>query len=158
MLESGFSIEDTLAIHSVIALYGHLIDDRQFSRLNEIFTADAVFDLSGYGGERYQGLAAIEQLMLNSNEHPLAHHASNIVITADPAGQSATDAARPELALVCSKGLGVGAGGRVGSVLYRDRFVRVENPVAKQHLPKFVWRIQSRFCFLRRVDTIPEPS
>ena len=94
MLESGLSLEDTMAIHAMISLYGHLIDDRQFSRLDEIFTQDAVFDLTAYGGEKHQGLAAIQRLMLDSDEHPLAHHASNIVVTADETAAELDDTKR----------------------------------------------------------------
>ena len=165
MPEPSFSLEDKMAIQEVIALYGHIIDDRQFSRLNEIFTTDAVFDLSGYGGERYEGLPAIEALMLNSNEHPLAHHASNIVIEVDGSEGSKvktkTDSAnqhQQSLALVTSKGLGVGAGGRVGSVVYRDCFVRINTGHGKERQVMTAWRIQTRFCELRSVNRIPQPS
>lgn len=128
---------DRLAIHELISLYGHLIDQRQFSRLGEIFTHDAVFDLSGYGGSCYQGLPAIQAMMLASEEHPIAHHATNVVVLA-----------REEDVGVISKGIGVGAGGRVGSVTYRDCLSLTEQG----------WRIHERHCELRHPDTIPEPS
>jgi len=67
------STADRLAIHELLALYGHLIDDREFLRLHEIFTMDAVFDLSLYGGTSYSGLEAIITMMQESEEHPLAH-------------------------------------------------------------------------------------
>ena len=126
-----------LAIHELISLYGHLIDQRQFSRLGEIFTDNAVFDLSDYDGKSYQGLPAIQEMMLNSDEHPLAHHSTNVVVTA-----------QADSIDVISKGIGVGAGGRVGSVTYRDRLV----------LTPGGWRIQERRCALRNSDTIPELS
>ena len=46
--------------------------------------------------------------------HPLAHHATNIIVSEDPDGT----------VRVLSKGLGVGPNGRVGSVVYRDVVVR----------------------------------
>ena len=103
------ALSERLAIHELISLYGHLVDQRHFSRLGEIFTDDAVFNLKGYDGNCYQGLPAIQEMMLASTEHPLAHHASNIVVLIQ------TDSIE-----VLSKGIGVGAGGRVGSVTYRD--------------------------------------
>jgi len=132
--EHPLSTADRLAIHELIALYGHLIDEREFSRLGEIFTDQAVFDLRGYGGEVHAGLAAIEQLMRTSTEHPLAHHATNIVV-------------RQQGDRVCvdSKGIGVGAGGRVGSVTYRDIVQRTPGG----------WRISERCCELRRPDSRP---
>jgi len=131
------SLEDRLNIHELLALYGHIIDDRQFSRLGEIFTVDAIFDLSGYGGPRYSGLEEIEDLMVQSTEHPLAHHATNIVISADEADVGAI-----------SKGLGVGHRGKVGSVVYRDTLVQVNDK----------WRISQRQVELRRSSSIPAIS
>lgn len=131
------SVAERLAIHELISLYGHLIDQRQFSQLGQIFTADAVFDLSGYNGTCYHGLPAIQAMMLASREHPLAHHATNIVM------QTQGD----DIAVV-SKGIGVGANGRVGSVTYRDRL---------SFTPQG-WRIHERCCELRQSDTIPDPS
>lgn len=152
------SLEDKLAIHEVIALYGHLIDERKFSRLNEIFTSDALFDLSGYGGAKHEGLVAIQELMLNSKEHPLAHHASNIVIDHDDTYSSSKEQQVISSVMVLSKGLGVGAGGRVGSVVYRDRFVRIDLAGTANNELSVLWRIQSRNCQLRSLDTIPLPS
>ena len=126
-----------LAIHELISLYGHLVDQRQFSRLWEIFTDDAIFDLSGYDGKCYRGLPAIQRMMLDSNEHPLAHHATNVIVTA-----------QADSIEVISKGIGVGAGGRVGSVTYRDQLVLTQRG----------WRIRERLCDLRTPDAIPGPS
>lgn len=127
------SIDDRLQIHELINLYAHLIDDRQFDRLGEVFTADAEFDLAGYGGRRYCGLDAIIKLMQESTEHPLAHHATNIVIDEELAGGRIT---------VRSKGIGVGHKGRVGSVVYIDQVLKIDS----------VWRIVERQVFLIRSD------
>ncbi len=40
----GLSSEDVVAIQYVIMKYGFLIDDREFDRLGEVFTEDAVVD------------------------------------------------------------------------------------------------------------------
>lgn len=131
------STAERLAVHELIALYGHLVDQRQFSQLHRVFTDDAVFDLHEYDGRCYSGLPAIQSMMLDSEEHPLAHHATNIVVLARADGVS-----------VISKGIGVGAGGRVGSVTYRDRLA----------LTPQGWRIRERRCELRRPDAIPDPT
>ena len=43
------SVEDSLAIRELLALYGYIIDERQFSRTGEIFTADARYDVTDFG-------------------------------------------------------------------------------------------------------------
>ena len=67
-------LEDRLFVYELLALYGHLVDDRAFGRFDEIFTSDAVFDLRPYGGLCHRGLDAIQTMMRTSTEHPLAHH------------------------------------------------------------------------------------
>lgn len=42
-------VEDRLAIRELLALYGYIIDERQFSRTGEIFTADARYDVADFG-------------------------------------------------------------------------------------------------------------
>jgi hypothetical protein len=112
------SVEDRLAIHELINLYAHIIDRQAFSELDRIFTADAVFDLTGFqSGKAYHGLAEIQSMMESSTQHPVAHHATNIVINPYlPESSGATQ----QNVFVESKGLGVGRNGRVGSVVYKD--------------------------------------
>jgi hypothetical protein len=43
------SVEDRLAIRELLAPYGYIIDERQFSRTGEIFTADARYDVTDFG-------------------------------------------------------------------------------------------------------------
>lgn len=124
----ALTVEDRLDIHELIALYGHLIDAGGFDELGEIFTEDAVFDLAGFDGSRFEGLPAIIRMMKDSEQHPLGHHASNVVVRPGDPVQ------------VLSKGIGVGHGGRVGSVVYRDSLRRTEQG----------WRISERYCELRR--------
>jgi hypothetical protein len=66
--------------------------------------------------------------------HPLAHHATNVLIEAD---------GDPCRARAVSKRLGVLKDGRVGSVTYADRVVRT--PAG--------WRIAERVATLRRSPT-----
>ena len=112
------SLEDKFGIHELINKYGHIIDKRDFKELDQVFTERAEFNLSRFDeGKIYQGIDQIISLMEQSQEHPVAHHATNIVI--DPSSTH-------ELALVESKGLGVGQKGRVGSVVYRDSLTRLD--------------------------------
>jgi hypothetical protein len=66
---------------------------------------------------------------------PLAHYATNIVIDKDGVGT----------VLVTSKGLGVGYGGRVGSVTYHDVV----------QLTTDGWHIASRRAQIRRPEGYP---
>lgn len=129
--------EDRLAIHDLVVLYGFIVDERQFSRTHEIFTDDAVYDVSEFKAGVHLGHAAIAKLWAETDAHPLAHHATNILISED-AG----------VVRVASKGIGVLADGRVGSVTYHD--VAEKRPEG--------WRLTRRVASLRRADRIPEPS
>lgn len=126
------SVEDRLDIEQLINLYGHIIDAREFARLGELFTDDAVFDLSGFDGTVYESLDTITQMMHDSRQHPLAHHATNIVILE-----------QGNTVRVLSKGIGVGNGGRVGSVTYDDELLKTSAG----------WRIRQRHCDLRRASS-----
>jgi hypothetical protein len=67
--------------------------------------------MSEFGLGVVRGAGAIRQLWSRPDAtHPLAHHATNIVVSEDPDGT----------VRVISKGLGVGPNGRVGSVVYHD--------------------------------------
>lgn len=125
---------EVIAIHQLIALYGHVIDDREWDRLDELFTEDLVFDTTSFeGGYVTQGREALKaDWMRPEMNHPQAHHATNIVIV---------DLGESE-ARVVSKGIGVGRKGRVGSVTYRD-ILRKEGGR---------WRIARRVAVLRKAE------
>ncbi len=123
--------EDTLAIHELLALYGHIIDAREWQRVDELFTATARYDMREFGLGLVEGAAAIRELWSRPDAtHPLAHHATNIVVNTDADGT----------VRVLSKGLGVGPNGRVGSVVYHDVVERT--PAG--------WRFAARSAVLRR--------
>jgi len=120
-----------LAIHQLLALYGHIIDEREWHRVGELFTAGALYDMSEFGLRVVHGAAAIGELWSRpAAAHPLAHHATNIVVSEDSDGT----------VRVLSKGLGVGPNGRVGSVVYRDVVERTAGG----------WRFAARTGRLRR--------
>ncbi len=102
---------DILAIHALLALYGHIIDAREWHRVGELFTDDCTYDMTQFGLGVVHGAQAVGALWAAPDAmHPLAHHATNIVVSEDTDGT----------VRVLSKGLGVGRNGRVGSVTYRD--------------------------------------
>jgi len=126
-------IEDRLAIHELLGLYGHLIDERRWNELDQVFTADAVYDASDFGHQVTTSLAdLIAHWTSDLSMHPLAHHATNIVVTEDADGT----------VRVHSKGIGVGRKGRVGSATYNDVAVRTPDG----------WRLARRTACLRRSE------
>lgn len=124
-------VADRIEIHELLGEYGHLIDERRWADLESVFTPDVVYDATDFGQSELHGLDALREHWQTHDElHPLAHHATNIVVTEDPDGT----------VRVRSKGLGVGPRGRVGSVVYRDVVVRT--PAG--------WRLARRQATLRR--------
>jgi 3-phenylpropionate/cinnamic acid dioxygenase small subunit len=127
----SITLEDRLAITELISLHGHLVDDGSLDRLEELFTADVVYDLSDFGQEALSGVAAIrEAAWALGAANPVAHHVTNVVVTALDAGRAG----------VRSKGLGVRADGSCGSVTYDDTVVRTPDG----------WRISHRKVTSRR--------
>jgi ketosteroid isomerase-like protein len=132
----NLEVADILAINNLINSYGHIVDERQWSRMEELFTPDAVFDMTSFGPEVIHGLEALRTCFREVDGHPLAHHATNILIDADG------DEVR-----VLSKGVSL-RHGEMGSTVYRD--VLRKTPEG--------WRIAHRIATKRRYETIPEPS
>lgn len=126
---------DRTAIHEMLGLYGHLIDQRRWDELDRVFTADVVYDATDFGQPITRSLADLRAVWTGDLAlHPLAHHATNVVVTEDADGT----------VRVLSKGIGVGDRGRVGSVTYHDVVVRAPDG----------WRLARRRAELRR----PEPA
>lgn len=124
-------LADRLAVHELLGLYGHLIDQRRWNELEQVFTADVVYDATDFGQPVTRSLAGLQAVWTGDlTVHPLAHHATNIVVTEDPDGT----------VRVLSKGIGVGNRGRVGSVTYHDVVVRTADG----------WRLAHRRAELRR--------
>ena len=129
------ALADRLEIHELMARYGNIIDERQFSRTREVFTADARYDLSDLDDGVMVGVEAIVAMWTASTTHPLAHHVTNVEITTEPDGTVA----------VYSKVIGVGYKGRVGSATYHDVVHKTDDG----------WRIAERVVILRTPDRIP---
>jgi SnoaL-like domain len=150
-----FDVHDYIAIQQLVALYGHVIDDRQWSRIDELFTEDAVFDTTASGYGRREGREAILQHWKETARHPLAHHVTNVVIV--PTG--------PGKAEVRSKGLSTWHDAdadtiqstasrdpvtalRVSSVVHVDDVVRTPDG----------WRFSVRRGMRMHPDKVPAPS
>jgi hypothetical protein len=93
------------------------VDEGQFDRFGELFTADVVYDVSALGGGLLSGIEAIARAGLSLGDaNPLAHHVTNVVVQhVDAHG-----------ARVRSKGLAVGRDGSTGSVVYDDELRRTD--------------------------------
>ncbi|MGW1411038.1 nuclear transport factor 2 family protein [Streptomyces sp. NPDC002403] len=55
--------EDRLAISESVSLHGHLVDDGSLERLEELFTADVVHDLTDFGQGCLVGVAAVREAL-----------------------------------------------------------------------------------------------
>jgi hypothetical protein len=103
--------EDRIAIAETIAMHGHLFDEGELDRLDELFTSDVTYDVSDVGLGVLHGIDAVRQAALDlGSGNPVAHHVTNIVIT-DTDGQSAA---------VRSKGIAVMSDRRCVACTYVD--------------------------------------
>jgi hypothetical protein len=79
-------LADRIELHELPGRYGDAIDDRDWARLDTIFTEDAVFDLTDLGEPRLTGLAEIKRYMDEDAKHPRAHLMTNIYLDETPEG------------------------------------------------------------------------
>lgn len=74
--------EDRCAIGETISLHGHLFDEGELDRLDELFTADVVYDVTDVGMKPLHGIDEIRRATLELGAaNPVAHHVTNIIIT-----------------------------------------------------------------------------
>jgi hypothetical protein len=127
----SLTLEDRLAIIELVSLHGHLVDDGSLDRLEELFTSDVIYDLTGFDQEPLFGVSAIrEAAWALGAANPVAHHVTNVVVEVSEDGE----------VQVRSKGLGIRADGSCGSVSYDDTVVRTADG----------WRISIRRVSPRR--------
>ena len=130
------NIADRLELHELPGRYGDAIDDRNWDRLREIFTDDAVFDLTGVGARRLEGIDDIVHFMNVEASHPKTHMMTNIYV--DEQDENVIMNFRIVALLV--KGL-------VGTTSYYDRVVKTDEG----------WRVQHRECMIHRRDKRDAP-
>lgn len=139
MFEAVSDEGDRIRIHELIGLHGHLMDEGQFDRLDEILTSDVVYDVSALGGGQLAGIAAVAQAGRSLGEaNPLGHHVTNVVVL-DIDG---------DRAWVRSKGLAVMSNGAAGSVVYDDELRRTDQG----------WRIAVRRVLPRKAPLQPSEA
>ncbi len=124
-------IADRLELHELPGRYGDAIDDRNWDRLRDIFTDDAVFDLTGVGARRLEGIDDIVHFMNIEAAHPKTHMMTNIYV--DEHEETVTMNFR--IVALLGKGL-------VGTASYYDRVVKTDHG----------WRVQHRECMIHRRD------
>lgn len=105
--------DDHIEIHELLALHAYVFDENQLDRLDELFTPDAVYDMSATGIGAFEGIdtirAAAAQLF-TSGHGPLAHFVTNIIVT--PVDHDEVS--------VISKGVMIMADGSTGGATHRD--------------------------------------
>jgi 3-phenylpropionate/cinnamic acid dioxygenase small subunit len=107
----ALSAEQTLAIHQLLSLHGHLADSREYERFDEVLTDDIVCDMEGIGAGTLRGREALRAASVRLGDaHPAGHHVTNVLVTQGDDGE----------VRVRSKGIGIAADGKAGSVVYDD--------------------------------------
>jgi hypothetical protein len=132
------TVNDRIEIQQLVDLYGHIVDERQFWRVGEVFTEDAEYDVRKRSAGLHRGVAEIRRLWEETAQHPLAHHATNIVIEEESEGSAS----------VRSKGICVHEDGSVHSTTYRQRAERTGAG----------WRISYLSAEMRAPEMTPPPS
>lgn len=123
--------EDRWAIGETLSLHGHIFDEGHLDRLEELFTADVVYDVTDVGMRPLHGIDEIRRATLELGaDNPVAHHVTNVVITSDD-----DDCVRAR-----SKGIAVRENGRCASATYVDTLRREDGR----------WRISHRAILARR--------
>jgi len=81
---------DIIMIHQLVARYGHAIDAADWDAFTELFVPDATIDYRGGTGraERSGRDSVVEWFRAGGEQHPPAHHVTNVVVdeTADASG------------------------------------------------------------------------
>jgi len=109
--------QDRLDIAETLALHAHLVDADKLDRIDELFTPDAVYDMTAPGLGIFQGIDTIRAAaaqMSASGHAPIAHFLTNIVLTST----------REDEVTALSKCLMIMASGATQGVTYDDTLRR----------------------------------
>lgn len=124
--------DDRWAIGETLSLHGHLFDEGQLDRLDELLTADVVYDTSDLGYDVLVGIDAVRDAALALGaRNPLGHLVTNIVIT---------DIEDDDTVVVRSKGIAIMTDRTCGTATYVDTVRRQPDG----------WRISHRRILARR--------
>ena len=104
---------DYAEIAQLLARYCHIVDDKQWDRLLEIFAEDGTMTVTSLY-PTHRGEAELRVLYGELMNHPLAHHSTSVVVL-----ESTETTAR-----VVSKWVTVRADGLTGTGVYADVLVR----------------------------------
>jgi 3-phenylpropionate/cinnamic acid dioxygenase small subunit len=108
----SLTAEQTLEIHRLVSLHGHLCDSGDFDAFDTVLTDDIVYDLEALGHGTTHGRQALSDAARALGEaNPAGHHVTNIMVTESPAGEIRAR----------SKFLAVQRDGRTASGVYEDR-------------------------------------
>ena len=127
---------DRLELHELPGRYGDAIDDRNWDRLRQVFTDDAIFDLTGVGLRQLDGIEDIVHFMDVAAQHPKTHMMTNIYV--EDLGEMITMNFR--IVALLGKGF-------VGTASYYDEVVKTSEG----------WRVKHRECMLHRRDKRDAP-
>jgi hypothetical protein len=116
-------LTDKEQIQRLIFLYGHVIDDKEWDRLDEIFSEDGSFEIEGTQ-HSVRGFDAIDKFMRGIT-HPLAHYSTNVIID----HEDGADVATARVKLFAPRANGTSALGT-----YHDTIIRTDSG----------WRFQKR--------------
>ena len=122
---------DRVEIHELPGRYGDAIDDRNWAKLDTVFTQDAVFDLTSVGSRVCKGLDDIKAFMESEAAHPRTHMMTNIYAESDE------HAVELRFRIVALIGKGLTSTGS-----YYDKVVKTDNG----------WRTYHRYVSSRRRD------
>lgn len=123
------SVADRLELHELPGRYGDAIDDRDWDRLDRIFTDDAVFDLTDLGVPLLEGLAEIKRFMHEDAQHPKTHTMTNIYV------DDTADGVKLNFRIIALQPKGL-----AGTASYYDDVVKTNTG----------WRVAHRVVTLRR--------
>lgn len=131
--------EDRWAIEETISLQGHLFDEGHLERLDELFTADIVYDLADIGMAPLHGIEEIRRAALELGAaNPLAHHVTNVIISSVEEDRVRTRC----------KAIVVNTDGSCGSATYVDTLRREDGG----------WRVSHRVVLGRRTPLSGDPD
>jgi 3-phenylpropionate/cinnamic acid dioxygenase small subunit len=114
---------DIEQIQRLIFLYGHVIDDKEWDRLDEIFAEDGSFEIEGTQ-HSVSGFEALDKFMRGIT-HPLAHFSTNVMID----HEDGADVATARVKLFAPR-----ANGTSALATYHDTIIRTDKG----------WRFQRR--------------